>query len=65
MKKIYIQKEVVSWEQYTYEVEDNFSDYDSLVNSMDWIEWEYLPEPAENTGNYLIYDEDYNEISQN
>ena len=62
MKKVYIQKEVIGWEEYTYEVEDDFTDYDSLVDSIGWTDWEYLVETSQDTGNYKIYDENYNEL---
>ena len=62
MKKVYIQKEVIGWEEYTYEVEDDFTDYDSLVDSIGWIDWEYLVEASQDTGIYKIYDENYNEL---
>ena len=62
MKIIHVQKEVIGWEDYAYEVPDDFNDYQSLVNSMDWFNWEYLEEASVNTGKYEIFDNDYNEI---
>ena len=52
MKIIHVQKEVIGWEDYAYEVPDDFNDYQSLVNSMDWFNWEYLEEASVNTGKY-------------
>ena len=64
MKKIYVQKEVIGWEEYTYEVPDDFTDYDSLVNNMEWTDWEYLPDVAEETGAVDILDENYENIKK-
>ena len=57
MKKVYVQKEVIGWEEYTFEVPDNFEDYQSLINSDEWIHWEYLEGDSENTGKVLLLDE--------
>lgn len=65
MKKVYISKQVIGWEEFTYEVPDDFEDYNSLLFSdakFDYIDWEYLSDYAEETGKYEIFDEDYNEI---
>ena len=63
MKKIYVQKEVIAWEEYTYEVSDNFEDYELLLNNnFEWEDWEYLSESSQDTGNYKIFDENYNEL---
>lgn len=53
---IYVQKEVIGWEEYVFEVPDDFEDYESLINSDDWINWEYLPDASENTGKVEILD---------
>ena len=42
MKTIFVQKQVIGWEEYRFEVPDDFKDYESLKNSMDWIDWQYL-----------------------
>lgn len=68
MKKIHIQKQVIGWEEYTYEVPDDFENYKSLLfgeSSCNYIDWEYLADCSEETGIYEIYDEDYNEIEEN
>ena len=65
MKKIFIEKQVIGWESFTYEVPDDFTDYKSLLFSdarFDYTNCEYLAESAEETGVYEIYDENYNEI---
>ena len=65
MKRIFIEKQVIGWERFTYEVPDDFKDYDSLLfedDRFNYIDWEYLTDCAEETGSYEIYDEDYNEI---
>lgn len=65
MKTIYVQKQVIGWEEFTYEVPDDFEDYNSLLFSdakFDYIDWEYLSDCAEETGKYEILDENYNEI---
>ena len=59
MKKVYVQKQVIGWEEYTYVVPDDFNDYESLKDDMNWTEWEYLSESAEETGTCEIYDENY------
>ena len=33
MKKVYVQKKVIGWEEYTYEVPDDFEDYESLLDN--------------------------------
>ncbi|MEE3343945.1 MAG: hypothetical protein VZS44_07645 [Bacilli bacterium] len=65
MKRIFIEKQVIGWERFTYEVPDDFKDYDSLLfedDRFNYTDWEYLTDCAEETGSYEIYDEDYNEI---
>lgn len=62
MKKIYVQKEVIGWEEYTFEVPDDFNDYDSLKDSMDWVDWEYLTDSSEETGAIDILDENHANI---
>ena len=65
MKKIFIEKQIIGWESFTYEVSDDFTDYKSLLFSdarFDYTNCEYLAESAEETGVYEIYDENYNEI---
>ena len=56
MKKVFVQKEVIGWEEYVFEVPDNFEDYKSLIDSDDWIDWEYLPDASKNTGKVEILD---------
>ena len=56
MKKVFVQKEVIGWEEYVFEVSDDFEDYKSLIDSDDWIDWEYLPDASENTGKVEILD---------
>lgn len=62
MKKVYVQKQCIGWEEFTYEVPDDFDDYESLIDSMEWVDWEYLVEPCDYTGKCEIYDENYNKI---
>ena len=62
MKTIYVQKQVIGWEEYKYEVPDDFEDYKSLEESMDWIDYQYLADSSEETGLIEMYDSDYNEI---
>ena len=65
MKKIIIEKQVIGWEDFIYEVPDDFEDYNSLLfgdAKFDYIDWEYLSDCAEETGKYEILDENYNEI---
>ena len=62
MKTVYVQKQVIGWEEYKYKVPDDFEDYKSLEKNMDWIDYEFLVDSAEETGLVEIYDEDYNEI---
>ena len=62
MKTIYVQKQVIGWEEYKYEVPDDFKDYKSLEKSIDWINYEFLVDSAEETGLVEIYDNYYNEI---
>ena len=60
MKKIFIEKQVIGWESFTYEVPDDFTDYKSLLSGdsrFDYINYEYLADCAEETGVYEIYDE--------
>ena len=56
MKRVFVQKEVIGWEEYVFEVPDDFEDYKSLIDSDDWIDWEYLPDASENTGKVEILD---------
>lgn len=56
MKRVLVQKEVIGWEEYVFEVSDDFEDYKSLIDSDDWIDWEYLPDASENTGKVEILD---------
>lgn len=65
MKKIYVHKQVISWEEYTYEVPDDFEDYTSLVDSTHWVAWEYLEDAAEYTGEYVIYNEEWEDVLNN
>ena len=62
MKKLCVQVEVIGWEEYTYEVPDDFEDYESLYNNPDWENWEYLEDCGENTGKYIVLDEDYRNV---
>lgn len=65
MKEIVIDKQVIGWERFIYEVPDDFKDYKSLLfgdDRFNYKDWEYLSECAEETGSYEMYDEDYNEI---
>ena len=62
MKKVYVQKQCIGWEEFTYEVPDDFDDYESLIDSMEWVDWEYLVDASEHTGKCEIYDENYNVI---
>lgn len=57
MKTIYIQRQVIGWEEYTYEVPDDFEDYESLIGDDSWTNWEYLPDATDFTGEYDILDE--------
>lgn len=59
MKKLHVQVEVIGWEEYTYEVPDDFEDYESLYDNFGWEGWEYLEDSGENTGRYRVLDEDY------
>lgn len=56
MKRVFVQKEIIGWEEYVFEVSDDFEDYKSLIDSDDWIDWEYLPDASENTGKVEILD---------
>jgi hypothetical protein len=56
MKRVFVQKEVIGWEEYVFEVPDDFEDYKSLIDSDDWIDWEYLTDASENTGKVEILD---------
>lgn len=62
MKTINVQKQVIGWEEYKYEVPDDFEDYKSLEKNMDWVDYEFLVDSAEETGLVEMYDKDYNEI---
>lgn len=65
MKKVYIQKQVIGWEEYTYEVPDDFEDYKSLLDNQNWTDWEYLVDGPEETGEYKIFNENYDKIQEN
>ena len=68
MKEIFIEKQVIGWERFTYEVPDDFKDYDSLLfgdDKLNYIDWKYLADCTEETGSYEIYDEDYTKIKTN
>ena len=62
MKTIFVQKQVIGWEEYRFKVPDDFEDYESLKNSMDWVDYQYLEDSSEETGLIEMYDSDYNEI---
>lgn len=62
MKTIYVQKQVIGWEEYKFKVPDDFKDYKSLEKSIDWIDYQYLEDSSEETGLIEMYDSDYNEI---
>lgn len=62
MKKVYVQKKVVGWEEYTYEVPDDFEDYESLLDNNEWADWEYLVDSSEETGEFDILDENFKSI---
>lgn len=65
MKKVYVQKKVVGWEEYTYEVPDDFEDYESLLDNNEWADWEYLVDSSEETGEFDILDENFKSIYNN
>ena len=62
MKTIYVQKQVIGWEEFTYEVSDDFDDYESLTKNSDWTNWEYIEDSGVETGLCEIYDSDYNKL---
>ena len=62
MKTVYVQKQVIGWEEYKFKVPDDFEDYKSLEKSIDWIDYQYLEDSSEETGLIERYDSDYNEI---
>ena len=62
MKKVYVQKQVIGWEEYEYEVPDDFKDYKSLEYNDNWTNYQYLEDSSENTGLVEMFDEDYNTI---
>ena len=62
MKTIYVQKQIIGWDEYKYEVPDDFEDYKSLEESMNWVDYQYLEDSSEETGLVEMYDSDYNEI---
>lgn len=62
MKTVYVQKQVIGWEEYKYEVPDDFEDYKSLERNMDWIDYEFLVDSTKETGLVEMYDKDYNKI---
>lgn len=57
MKTVYVQRQVIGWEEFTYEVPDDFENYKSLVGNPDWRNWEYLEDAVDYTGEYDILDE--------
>lgn len=65
MKTIYVQRQVIGWEEYTYEVPDDFEDYKSLVGDGNWTNWEYLEEAADFTGEYDILDHNFDSLIEN
>ena len=65
MKRVFVQKEVIGWEEYVFEVSDDFEDYKSLIDSDDWTDWEYLPDASENTGKVEIIDGSGNTVYNN
>jgi len=65
MKKVYVQKKVIGWEEYTYEVPDDFEDYESLLDNNEWTDWEYLVDSSEETGEFDILDENFKSIYKN
>lgn len=62
MKTIFVQKQIIGWEEYKFKVPDDFKDYNSLKDSTDWISHEYLENSSEETGLVEMYDEDFNII---
>lgn len=65
MKKVYVQKKLVGWEEYTYEVPDDFEDYESLLDNNEWADWEYLVDSSEETGEFDILNENFKSIYNN
>ena len=62
MKKIYVRRQVIGWQEFTYEVPDDFEDYKSLVGDQNWRNWEYLEDATDYTGEYDILDENFNSL---
>lgn len=62
MKTIYVQKQVIGWEEYKFKVPDDFEDYESLETNMDWVDFQYLEDCSEETGLIEMYDSDDNKI---
>ena len=62
MKTIHVQRQIIGWEEFTYEVDDDFQDYKNLAYRNDWTDWEYMPDASDYTGEGEIYDENYNKI---
>lgn len=60
MKTIYVQRQVIGWEEFVYKVPDDFEDYKSLVGDPNWENREYLEDAVDYTGEYDIVDE-YND----
>ena len=63
MKNIYVQKQVIGWEEFRYSVPDDFEDYKSLINNSDYVDWQYLEDSSEYTGDVEIYNEDWEQLS--
>lgn len=49
MKKVYVQNRIIGWEEYTYEVPDDFENYESLIDDINYANWEYLPDSSEDS----------------
>lgn len=66
--KVKVLREVTAYEEFHYEVPDDFKDFDSLVEdpekAMDYIDWEYLTDSADYTGYYMILDENNKLLSE-
>ena len=67
MKTVYIQRQVIGWEEFIYEVPDDFDlskdfDYYDFLENFDWKDWEYLADASEFTGEVEVLDEDRNVV---
>lgn len=62
MKEVHVLKQIIGWENYTYEVPDDFEDYKSLIHDNNWSDYETLEDSLEETGLVEFYDENYDEI---